>query len=557
MDGFKVENLERRRERLLERFPVWEPMTIWERFKEASGEWGDSILLMDGDRAFTYRQERQRGLLAAGAFERLGVRPGDRVALCMGNREEFIPITLGLARLGAVKVPLNRRAGLEEIGYILNQTGARLLLLEEGAGGCALEELGAFEGLERIVCLDGRATGEKALSWKDFLAMGRGVKSGERADADAVSDLIYTSGSTGKPKGVPLTHDALLRSAFAGCLNRGFEPGWRVYVPLPLFHVYGYVEGLLACLFVGGGLIITRGKFKAGEALAAMNQWEARDILSVPLIMMKLLGEPGLPEWPVKSLRAVYCSASVCPKWVWEGIRRVFKVDEVITGYGMTEVCGASMQTDPADGDEILKSRVGRVLSGGPAGMELPGRPVIEYRVVDGETGRDMPPGVYGELICRGPVVAAGYYRAAEEGSPGSRPGGWFYTGDIGYFDEKGYLRLLGRCNDIYKINGENVSPQFLDKVISRCPGVAAVETVGVPDERAGWVGAAFVELEQGARPQAVKDYCLENLAPYQAPKYFFFGDSGEWPRTSTGKVQKFKLREQAKKRIGEGYGGI
>lgn len=556
MDSVKAKELEKRREWLLKRFPVWEPKTIWKRFEEASEEWGDNLLLMDGDKAFTYREEKERGLLAAGAFARLGVRAGDRVALCMGNREEFIPITLGLARLGAVKVPVNRRAGLEEIGYILNQTGARLLILEEGAAGCGLKDLEAFEGIEKIICLDG-AAGGRALSWEAFLDLGRGISTRAQENGTAVSDLIYTSGSTGKPKGVPLTHDALLRSAFAGCLNRGFEPGWRVYVPLPLFHVYGYAEGLLACLFVGGGLIITRGKFRAEAALAAMNRWEARDILSVPLIMMKLLGEPGLSEWPVKSLRAVYCSASVCPKWVWEGIRRVFKVDEVITGYGMTEVCGASMQTDPADGDEILKSRAGHILSGGPAGMELSGRPVIEYRVIDGETGKDMPPGVYGELICRGPIVAEGYYGMTGEELDGSRPDGWFHTGDIGCFDENGYLRLLGRCNDIYKINGENVSPQFLDKVISRCPGVAAVETVGVPDERAGWVGAAFVELEPGAEPGTVKGYCLENLAPYQAPKYFFFGDSGDWPRTSTGKVQKFKLRERAKQWIKEGYGGI
>ncbi len=555
MDGFKVKNLEQRRERLLEQFPVWEPMTIWERFEEAAGKWGDNCLIADGDRAFTYREEEKRGLLAAGAFKRLGVKPKDRVALCMGNREEFVPITLGLARLGAVKVPLNRRAGLDEIRYILNQAGAQILILEDGAGGCTLKELEALAGIQRMICLDGKTAGGKALSWEDFLALGQGAQTKEHGDAGAVSDLIYTSGSTGKPKGVPLTHDALLRSAFAGCLNRGFEPGWRIYVPLPLFHVYGYVEGLLASLFVGGGLVVTRGKFKAGDALAAMNRWQVTDILSVPLIMMKLLGEPGLSERPVKSLKAVYCSASVCPKWVWEDIRRVFRVDEVITGYGMTEVCGASMQTDPADGDEILKSRVGRILSGGPAGMDLPGRPVIEYRVIDGETGKDMPPGVYGELICRGPIVAEGYYHMPK--LAGGCAEGWFHTGDIGYFDEKGYLRLLGRCNDIYKINGENVSPQFLDKVISRCQGVAAVETVGVHDERAGWVGAAFVELKAGTAPQAVKDYCFENLAPYQAPKYFFFGDSGDWPRTSTGKVQKFKLRERAEELIKEGYGGI
>lgn len=559
MEGFRESNLEQRRERFLAAFPVWDKKTIYERFLEAAGKWGESRFFGEEGQIWTYREEVLRAGWAAGAFWELGVRKGAAVALCMGNREEFIPITLGLAKIGAVKVPVNRGASLEETRYILEQTGAKILVLEEGAGGGHERELEAVPGVERVIRLDGEAGNGRELSWEAFLESGKNVRTETVSGGDCLSDIIYTSGSTGPPKGVTLTHDMLLRSAWASCYNRGFEPGWSVYVPLPLFHVYGYVEGLLAAILCGGCILITRGKFDPGRAVAAMEAFGANDILSVPLIMMKILQYPELAAHPLTSLRAVYCSASVCPRWVWKEIREKLGVREVITGYGMTEVCGASIQTDPLDDDEILGGRVGKILAGGPAGMELSGRPLIRYRVIDGETGKNMPPGQYGELICRGPIVTKGYYRFPEATEKALDKDGWFHTGDIGYFDPNGYLRLLGRCNDIYKINGENVSPQFLDKVISKCRGVSAVETVGVPDERKGWVGAAFVDVgKAGAEAEKrVVAYCRENLAPYQVPCYFFFGDSGDWPRTSTGKVQKFKLRERAERLVREGHGRV
>ena len=548
-----MRSLEERRKALKKAHPVWETMTLYQRFFKTEEACPDHVCFVDGQE-YSYRQIGRMVRQAAAALERLGVSPGDCVAVMLGNRVEFLAITFALAKIGAVKVPVNKSAGAEELAYILEQTKAKVLAAEASEHHTWKE----YEGLSHVICLPPWEDREgQGISWDAFLALGEGRESRLWEDGLSLSDIIYTSGSTGKPKGVMLTHDMLLRSAYASCINRGYEEGRRIYVPLPLFHVYGYVEGLLASVIVTGCILVKRGKFQAETALQFMQDQKANDILSVPFMMMKLLQCPTLEAYDLSSLYAVYCSASVCPKWVWSQLRTRLGAEEVVTGYGMTEVAGASMQTDPYDGTEILEGRVGKILEGGCAGEAKLHGAIIEYRVIDGATGLDMPPKEYGELICRGPVVTQGYYQFAEATANAVDAQGWLHTGDVGYFDENGYLRYLGRCNDIYKINGENVSPQFLDRVISKCEAVSAVETVGVPDEELGWVGAAFVELKDPSldAERQVKEYCRETLAAFQVPKYFFFTESSTWPHTSTGKVQKFKLRELAKKRMEDGDG--
>lgn len=220
----------------------------------------------------------------------------------------------------------------------------------------------------------------------------------------------------------------------------------------------------------------------------------------------------------------------------------------MITGYGMTEVCGASMQTDPADGNEILETRVGRRLPGGCSGLkEWDGHQII-YRVVDQKTGKDCSAGIIGELWCKGPVVTKGYFNRPEANKRVFTEDGWFKTGDCGCFDENGYLILAGRVDDMYKINGENVSPKFLEDVIGNCSVINVVSVVGIPDAKHGYVGAAFIELYEDTlqNRELTEEYCRMHLARFQVPKYFIYMKSQNWPRTSTGKVQKFRLKEMA-----------
>lgn len=539
--------LKERRKEFIARYPVWKKMTLYEGFASKAVQYPDHLFFAGEGINYTYGEVLREADRASAALKHLGLVEGCCVAVALNNRVEFAVITFALAKIGVAKVPVNRNASPQEIDYILGQTETAVLITERQT---ASDTQGVFPGLRHIVCLDGGGDDARDILWEEFLKLGDG-SSGQtfQGNADGISDIIYTSGSTGRPKGVMLTHDMLWRSAFASCVNRGFEKGRRIYVPIPLFHVYGYVEGLLAAVLAEGSILITMGKFDVKTALDAMEAYEANDILSVPSLMIKILRYPKLERYPLKSLQGVYCSASICPKWVWKAIRDKLKVEEVITGYGMTEVSGASMQTDPSDDDMMLAGKVGKILYGGPAGDEHLGNRVIEYRVID-ENGRDVPAGDCGQLICRGPIVTRGYYRDSEATALAIDGDGWLKTGDMGCFDQDGYLKFLGRCNDVYKINGENVSPQYLDKVISKCSQVVDVETVGVPDKKLGYIGAAFVDAScpDQETKKKIMEYCREMLAPYQIPRYFFFTDSSSWPHTSTGKVQKYKLRAMAKK---------
>ena len=568
--------IEDRLAELVRLYPVWEKKTIWKFFETTASRYPDwEFVGAEGRESFTYGQALDQVQKTARGFAALGVKAGDHVAVQMENCPELVWVSLALNAVGAVKVPVNVSLSARELAFVLDQSESRYLVTGRPAGWSrelkalkqvvVLEEDGAgaqSPGPETEHSPAGAAgpespavsAGSPVQSWQAFLAAGQGQDFRERqgeALADEVCDIIYTSGSTRAPKGVMLTHDMLMRSAYASCLNRGFEPGRRIFVPLPLFHVYGYVEGMLAAILTGGAILLRQGKFQAEPVLDYMKKSRANDILSVPAQMMSLvryLEEPEGKAVTLPDLHAVYCSASVCPAWVWPGIRKALGVSDVITGYGMTEVCGASMQTGPGDGDETLKTRVGKLLPGGCSGLPQFQGHQLEYQVTDQKTGRPCGPGETGELWCRGLVVTRGYYNRPEANRRVFTEDGWFKTGDCGYFDEAGYLVMAGRVDDMYKINGENVSPKFLEDVLGNCPEISHVEVVGVADEKHGHVGAAFIQLKEDTpeNRERTRRYSQEHLARFQVPRYYIYLNAGDWPRTSTGKVQKFKLAQMA-----------
>ena len=537
---------EARQAALAARYPTWEKQTLDQALDRAADRWPQAPLVITEEETHTYAQLRALSQRAAVGLRRLGVAAGDHVAVRLPNGAEYVALTFALARLGAVKVPLNLKLGRDELGYVLGQSQSAFYLGREPLAQALVEELPLLRG---ALTLDGDG-------WRRLTA-GEDDAPPDAGAPDGLSDLIYTSGSTGRPKGVMLTHDMLLRSAYASCLNRGFEEGRRIYVPLPLFHVYGYVEGLLTALFVGGAVLLSDSRFDPDRGLRFMARAGANDILSVPGVMMGLLRSPLAERTDLSALHAVYCSASVCPPWLWHSIRAVLGVSDLITGYGMTEVCGATLQTLPSDGDEVLLSRVGRLLPGGCAGVAAWGGAQTQYRVAHQETGAPLPPGQVGELWCRGPVVTRGYFDSPQANAAAFAPGGWLRTGDLGRFDEAGYLELTGRCSDLYKTNGENVSPKYVEEQMARCPLVRHVEVVGIPDPRRGEAGAAFVELDGVTSPEEaaglIDRHCRRRLAPFQVPSHLFFLTHDQWPLTATGKITKQVLRQMARERAGEG----
>jgi len=366
------------------------------------------------------------------------------------------------------------------------------------------------------------------------------------------SDIIYTSGTTGFPKGVILTHDMLLRTAFGSTWARGFEDGRRILFSLPLYHVYGYVEGLLACMFVGGA-IIAQTKFDAAETLAAIETHQANDILLIPAMTLALIEAQKKLNLPLHSLRSVISSGGRAPSTIWQQIINHLHPLEITTGYGMTEVTASSTVTRPTDGMERWLNSNGRLREVGPAGDPALGDRLVIYRVVDPETGQVLPSGMVGELQAKGPGVTQGYYNKPEESAAAFTSDGWLHTGDLGRLDEDDYLSLVGRLKESYRCGGEQVMPSEAEDLLMTHPSVLQAHVVPVPDERMGEIGVAFLVLREKSNCHTLElqSLCNERLARFKIPKYFLYVDATDIPVTPSGRARKFLLSQLACESLG------
>ena len=364
--------------------------------------------------------------------------------------------------------------------------------------------------------------------------------------------MIYTSGTSGAPKGVMLSHDALLRSAYGSAWTRAFQDGRRILFALPLYHVFAYVEGLLASLFAGGA-IIPQTVFDPVATLAAVQRHRADEALFVPTMTIAVLEAARSGTFDVGSLQAVMSAAAPAPVRLWRAVRERLGVREVVTAYGMTETSAASTYTEPDGPLELVASTVGAPKYGAAAGdPKLDGR-LVTYRTVDPITGEVLPAGREGELAVRGPIVTRGYYNKPQETAAAIDAGGWLRSGDLGRIDDgNGHLILTGRSKDLYKCGGELVAPKEVEEVLTDHPAVAQAYLVGIPDERMGEVGCAWIVPADEQPPSAEEliRYCRERLARFKVPAHVIFLAAEELPTTATGKVQKFRLIERAQARL-------
>jgi fatty-acyl-CoA synthase len=248
------------------------------------------------------------------------------------------------------------------------------------------------------------------------------------------------------------------------------------------------------------------------------------------------------------------CAAAPAPVSVWQRAIDVLKLTEICTGYGGTEVTASTAHTEIGDAVETVVTRVGRIKPGGAGGLPEFGGANVQYKTVDPATGEDLPPGAVGELAVRGNIVTRGYYNKPEETFAAIDKDGWFRTGDLGRLDERGYIELLGRSKEQYKISGENVSPKEVEDVINKHPAVAQAYVVGVKDPATVETGAAFVELRPGhtCTRAEILEHCREHLAKFKVPRHVWFVTAAEWPLTGNGKIQKFRLKEMAEQRLAE-----
>jgi long-chain acyl-CoA synthetase len=475
----------------------------------------------------------------ARALADAGVEPGDRVALYLPNLPQYVTAFVGTLRAGGIVVPMNPQYKTREIEHLLSDSGAAAVV--------ALADLVPFVDEVRdatavhTVVSVGEKT-EAAVDYGDFFA-DEGLPTQERADDD-VAVQPYTSGTTGQPKGVLLTHGNLTFDARASAkLHDGIRTDDKMLGVLPLFHIYGMTITMIATLFEGGSY----WPMSEWDAEATMDLIESEEITlmhGVPAMYNDVVNTPGAAEYDLSSVRFANSGGSSLPIEVMERFESTFDVD-LFEGYGLTETAPVTHANRPG------------VRRPGSIGKPIPG---VESMIVDHEF-RELDPvergpvddetdldDVVGELVIHGPNVMAGYYglpEANEEAFTTHEGKRWFHTGDIGYHDADGFFYVVDREKHMIVTGGYNVYPREVEELLFEHPEIADAAVVGIPDERRGETVKAFVVTTPDAdvTPDEVRDYCLERLAEYKHPREVAFVD--ELPRTTTGKVQKFELRER------------
>jgi len=565
----RTHDIEARRTALRDAVPTWKATTLHGRLDVCAARFGDRPLVLGDGSTLTYSdvvEESRR--LAAGLVE-LGVKPGDRVGLVMANYPEFVTLKFAISRTGAIAVPFNFLYKQDELAYVLADSGCRVLVTMTG-----------FDGLDYQAMLDGSAPGWDSAGFADrcesdddavpalrqvvlletdaqprtgvhtvatLSALGsdhRHVGNGVTVDPHDPADILYTSGTTGTPKGVVTSHDAALRTAYASALTRAFEDRRRILFSLPSYHMFGYVEGLLSVLYVGGA-IIPLTKFSAEAYFAGIQRHRATDILCVPTMAVAMVESPVRSRYDLTSLHAILCGSAPAPIWLWTQIAKDFGVHEIVTGYGMTECGGAMTLTRPEDPLHLTTETVGRPKMAGAA--SVPGTDeLVRYKSVDPVTGADLPAGEEGELVSCGPTVMQGFWNRPEQTAAALR-GAWLHSGDLGVVRSDGYLRVTGRSKELYKSGGELVMPKEIEDLLARHDDISQVFAVGLVDDRWGEIGCAVVVPARGATitEMEVLAVCRAGLAKFKVPKKVVFCAAEDLPKTPTGKVQKFKLVEQ------------
>ena len=506
----------------------------------ASLRFGAATAVEDGDVRLSFAELEAAALRATRACLAAGLRPGDRAAIWAPNIHEWIVAALGLQGAGGVLVPINTRWKGSEAGYVLRKCRARLLFTVGEFLGVRYPELLAGEtlpALETIVCLRGESAG--ALVWPEFLARGESVApETARASSDAVaptalSDLLFTSGTTGKPKGVMTTHAQNLRAFAAWSEVIGLREGDRYLIVNPFFHAFGYKAGWLSALQCGA-CVLPHAVFDVPAVLERV----ARERISVlpgpPTLYQSILAHPERARFDLSALRLAVTGAAAIPVELIHRMRSELGFETIITGYGLTEACGIVSMCRFDDDPETIATTSGRAI------------PDTEVRCIDRD-GKPAPPGEPGEVVVRGYNVMQGYFEDPEETRKAIDADGWLHTGDVAVMDARGYLRITDRIKDMFITGGFNCYPAEIENQLFALEGVAQVAVIGIPDERLGEVGKAFVVPRAGAplTPASVIAWCREHMANYKVPRAVEIVDA--LPMNASGKVLKFELRARGR----------
>ena len=503
----------------------------------------DALISCAQGRRYTYAElgaavdELARALMAA------GLATGDRIGIWSPNCVEWTLVQYATAKLGAILVNVNPAYRTSELAYALRQSGCRMLVAAPAFKtsdyrAMIAEVRPSLPDLERVIFLD-------SPDWDALLSAAGQVspdalqaRSAPLAPDDAIN-IQYTSGTTGFPKGATLTHRNILNNGYFVGEGCRYTEGDRICIPVPFYHCFGMVMGNLGATTHGAAMVIPAPAFEPEATLRACAQERCTSLYGVPTMFIAQLDHPRFADYDLSSLRTGIMAGSPCPVEVMKRVMDQMHMSEVGICYGMTETSPVSTQTAFDDPLEKRVGSVGRV------------HPHVEVKIVDPEAGAVVARGDPGELCTRGYSVMAGYWEDPERTAEAIDADGWMHTGDLATMDDDGYVNIVGRSKDMVIRGGENVYPREVEEFLYSHPSIADVQVIGVPDTRYGEELMAWIIPREGASldAEAVRAFCQGRIAHYKIPRYVKTVDA--FPMTVTGKVQKFKMRDQAVEELG------
>jgi fatty-acyl-CoA synthase len=548
-----------------EQAPPWvDGLTLGQTLRETSRRYpnSDAFVFCDPPVRMTWAEFDAEVDRIARSLLAIGFEPGDHFGVWANNVPEWVVLQFATARIGVVLVNINPSYRTSEVKYAVRQSDLRGLalidtfkssnffaMINEACPELASSNPGelksaAFPKLQWVVSLRGDPL-PGALSWDELRGRADAVPT-ERMNAVAATvhssdpvNIQYTSGTTGFPKGATLSHRNLLLNAYYTGECQQLDHTDRICVPVPLYHCFGCVLGTLCCAVHGSATVFPAESFQAGATLAAIEQERCTATYGVPTMFIAQFEHADYPNRNLSSLRTGIMAGSPCPIELMKRVTQDMGAREITIGYGQTEASPIITQTRIDDPIELRVGTVGRTIPG------------FEAKIVDVETGKELPDGKQGELCGRGHGVMIGYYNMPDKTADAIDSDGWLHTGDLAIREPNGYYRITGRLGDMIIRGGENIYPREIEERLHEHSVVEDVQVVGIPDRRFGEEVLAWVKFKNGrsATEDELRDFCREALAHFKVPRVWKFVDS--FPTTVTGKIQKFKIREQAIEELG------
>ena len=541
--------------------PTEEPLrflTIPQLLDKTVGRHGSrdaAIFDAEGVRLSWYDLKRQADGLAAGLLA-LGLRRGNRVGIWAPNRHEWLVTQFATARVGLVLVNINPAYRRSELEYALNKVGCRALVMARRfkssdylamlgdiapeihfRGPSEVLDSARLPSLKHVVLLGSEPVPPRCLSYAQVLALG-GPAHRARLDAltaaldpDDAINIQFTSGTTGAPKGATLSHFNVVNNARYCAKAMALGPDDRLCIPVPLYHCFGMVLGVLCATASGATMVFPGESFDAADTLRAIARHRCTALHGVPTMFIAMLADPGFAQHDLSTLRTGIMAGAPCPIETMRRVIAQMHMREVTIGYGMTETSPCSFQSGLDDPIERRVSTVGRIL------------PHLEVKIIEAD-GRIAPIGQPGELCTRGYSVMRGYWEDEARTREAIDAAGWMHTGDLATIDADGYCNIVGRVKDMLIRGGENVYPREIEEFLLRHPGVQDVQVFGVPDPKYGEEVCAWVVPRRGQvlDPEQVRDFCRGQIAHFKVPRHVRIVDA--FPLTATGKAQKFEMRK-------------